>query len=62
MAVKQIMNIKDLFNRIIVCDTMKNSSLLDIVLDMKIIKNNDYNLCIIWFKLVQINKDMFVYQ
>ena len=61
MAVKQIMNIKDLFNRIIVCDTMKNSSLLDIVLDMKIIKNNDYNLCIIWFKLVQINKDMFVY-
>ena len=62
MAVKQIMNIKDLFNRIIVCDTMKNSSLLDIVLDMKIIKNNNYNLCIIWFKLVQINKDMFVYQ
>ena len=47
MAVRQIMNIKDLFNKIIVCDTMKNSSLLDIVLDMKIIKNNDYNLCII---------------
>ena len=48
------MNIKDLFNRIIVRDTIKNSSLLDIVLDMKIIKNNNYNLYIIWFKLVQI--------
>ena len=32
------MNIKDLFNRIIVCDTMKNSSLLDTELDIKIIK------------------------